>query len=85
MADPVTVIQTTADVVNASNSLLASLIAIIPTIGYVITAIAAFVPKPDSIAPQPVQWLYKAMTYIAFNVKHAKNTEPTTDLGKDHV
>ena len=84
MANAATAIQTTADVLNASNSLLASLIAILPTLGYIVTIVAAFVPQPTATTPYAVQWLHKAMTYIAFNIKHARNTEQTIKE-KGHV
>lgn len=87
MADPVTLIQSTADTINASNSLLVAISTFLPTAGYAITALAAFVPQPDDDAPKAVKVIYRAITYIAFNINHAKNrnVSDSRNPGNDNV
>lgn len=73
MSDPATTIQAAADTVSATHALLTSIIEILPTVGYAITIAAAFIPKPDDSAPPIAKFVYKVVTYIAFNIKHARN------------
>lgn len=75
MADPVTTIRATVDVVDASNSLITSLIAFVATTGYAITAAAAFLPKPKNNAPGYAKKIYAVITCVAWNIKHARNID----------
>lgn len=100
MADPVTTIQTAAATVDATHALLTSVISILPTIAYAITAAAAYMPKPADDAPSALKLAYKVVNAIAFNIKHARNiaddrrkehrdenaptTEPTTEQADAH-
>lgn len=82
MTDPVTTIQATTAVVDASNSMLQSLITFSSTILYAVTAAAAFLPKPSKNAPEYARTIYKYVSYIAWNVKHATNA--ADDRRKEH-
>lgn len=66
-------IQTAADTLSASTSLLSSLATFIPTAIGVSSVLAAFLPPPES----PGLWghVHKAINMLAFNFNHAKNKE----------
>lgn len=77
MSDPVTTLNTATEVVNSFSALLAATLATLPTIGYAITVIAAFLPPPPTDQGWYF-WLHWAVNKIAINVKHAKNANTET-------
>lgn len=80
MSDPISTLEAAAGVAQASTSLvtsisnlLTSILAALPTMAYATTAAAAFLPPPAEDAPTWQRGVYKAVTYIAWNVRHAAN------------
>jgi hypothetical protein len=72
MPDPVAAIQTAADTVNAFNAFTASVIAILPTIGYAMAFVAAFLPPPVE-QNGTYYWIHRLVNFAACNFRRAKN------------